>query len=163
AVGPSVTFEVVNHRTGKVENSFVPGDRYYLRIKNDWKENKPVWIELVFTSQYGLKEPTGGWGVKRLAPGEEINFPARNAKEPYLELDETLGVDFYTLYFSDQPFAPGVLVQLRPTNPRDDPKVDHPEVRDRFVHPFYQIDKDKNVITNTDASRLAKRTVEVET
>jgi mono/diheme cytochrome c family protein len=157
--GLAVEFEIVNHKTDKAQSGFVPGEKYYVRVVNN--SDKPIWIELVVTSQYGAKGQDADMAYRKVDAGKTFTFPDQSAGNGHLKVTEVIGVDYWTLYYSDEPYPDekGVLVQLYPN---DAVRGEHPEVRDRFVHPFYRFDKQGRIV-NTSANKLIKRTLELET
>jgi len=164
---PAVTIEAVDAKTKQPRNVFVPKESYYIRVVN--KSDRPVWIELVYTNQYGVKVVDENLRMRRLEKGQAATFPDQEAKKPAaFEVDEPYGFDSFTLYAADEAYTPGVLVELYPGVDADDvadaqrkAEIQHPEIRARYVHPFYRAEG--RVVTNPPPARLLKRTIQVET
>jgi hypothetical protein len=137
-----VTLETLDAETMKVETVFPNKGKLVVRLTNGGK--KAVHFQFVFASEDGEKEVVKGKEV--LEPGKTYRFPAASDNPPSLEL--TPGRDRITVFASDDKLPEGV--RLRGKN----------GVTDRVLHDFYPVPPTGPPF---DASRLVKKTVEIET
>ncbi|HVS40019.1 MAG TPA: hypothetical protein VMS17_30955 [Gemmataceae bacterium] len=153
-VAPSlhVTMAPVNGDTKKETDTFLPGDKFALEVKNEG--DRDVYFELIFASINGrmvIHQPQ-----RKLAAGQVYHYPADRPKEwltappPYFTMQLPAGVDRYILFASDAEFPPGVLLQAKDVS-----------IGDRVVHRFWSNPKDGG--KPFDPSHIIKKTLQVKT
>jgi serine/threonine protein kinase len=124
--------------TSKPDNVFAPGDTMVIRVANI--SDKDLFIELVGTSIRGRKTilatPT-----TLVKSGETFRFPASGE----IRIQGDLGKEQITVFASDRPFPPGVLLQ------GGDARYD------RVVHSFDAAG------FPFEPARVLKKTIEIET
>jgi serine/threonine-protein kinase len=123
--------------TSKKNNVFAPGETMVINITNT--SDKDLIIELIGTSAQGRKTilvPS----TTVVKAGETFRFPPTGA----IRIRGNLGKEQITVFASDVPFPPGVLLHGA-------------DVVDRVVHPFDAAG------FKFDPARVLKKTIEIET
>ena len=83
-------------------------------------------------------------------PGETYQFPP--AGSPAIKIKPALGKEQITVFASEEEFPGGLLLRGK-------------DLADRVVHPFYKMERDARgqLRLRFDASRMVKKTIEIET
>ena len=114
-----------------------------IRFQIDNRSNVDAHVELYVTSVKGEITPLTPT-VERLPAGGSRLYPPAN--EPAILVRAEKGREIVTLIAATKPFQPGVVVA-------------GPYQRDRYVHPFYQVED----LARFDPGELRKLQIELET
>jgi serine/threonine-protein kinase len=134
----------VELKTNKKGNTFAPGDKMVITVKN--KSDRTIYIELFGTGTKGNREFVT-YGVLSVKPKGEYRFPDKGA----LTVKANLGKESITMYASYKYFPPGEIYRS---------KYDV----ERIIHPFYQVDvRGRRPRMLYDAYDVCKKTIDIET
>jgi len=138
---PSVDVQMTTNRPG---NTFAPGDELVITVSNN--SSAAIYIELVGTSEKGEKVVLAP-ATTVMKPGGKFRFPETGG----ISVRGGVGKEQITLFACDQPFPPGEVLRGQGTT-------------DRFVHRFFQLSLERGQPRlEFDATRMVKRTIEIET
>lgn len=129
--------------TTRANNIFSPGDELAIFVEN--KGNQPVFIEMLGRSFSGKLASILPASTK-LAAGEKRRFP----EEGTLKVKPSLGREEIIVYASEKEFAGATIVRGE-------------NVTDRAVHPFYELEGDRQIRLKNDPGGMTKRTLTIET
>ncbi len=129
--------------TTKKNNIFAPGDELAILVEN--KGNVPVFVELLGRSPAGDVVSVVPAGTE-IAARETLRFPTSGA----LKVKPILGREEIILYASEKKFAPAKIYRGE-------------NLADRIVHPYYDVDPDRETPIENDARVMIKRTLSIET
>lgn len=145
--------EHVELKTNKANNVFQPGDDLVVKVVN--RSSRDMYIELVGTSVRGRKVVLAP-ATTVVKAGQEYEWPPKGQA---IKIQPQLGKEQITLFASPQRFAPGQILSV--------PKKEYEAGRivlDRYVHPFYQAERDgQRYKLPYDPGLILKKTIELET
>src|SRR5262249_34370129 len=122
-------------------NLFRPGDKAEIVVTN--KSGKDIYIELIVSNPEGK--------IHLLAPHTTVVKAGQAYRWGPFPVGQGLGKEQITLFASDAIFPAGELLQGK-------------DVTDRFVHPFYALDRHgKQIGPRFDPGRMLKKTIDIET
>lgn len=140
-------------KTNKGNNLFQPGDSMHVKVVN--RSPRDVYIELVGTSVRGRKVVLAPAGIVVKA-GQEYQWPGPGQS---IKIQPQLGKEQITLFASPVRFPAGQILRVSKRD-LDAGRI----VVDRFVHPFYQMDREgQHYKLPYDPGHIVKKTIEVET